>query len=55
MIITRKEKIIRKNISILTKGRSALVKPYKTKKMQSFKRTTFSVLFIPIFTYDEVL
>jgi hypothetical protein len=51
MLFSKREKIIQKQIKVLVEG--AISAPYKKDTIQKFLRTTYWVLFIPIYTYDK--
>jgi len=51
MLISRKESVITKEIKVLSP--SSIGKSYKRIVMQRFLRTTYWVLFVPVFTYDK--
>ena len=55
MILLRREKIIRKKVKVLKMSNVLYTtnKIYKTEELQNFLRTTWFLLFLPIFTYDN--
>jgi len=55
MIFSKREKVIRKKVKILKTSNVLYTtnKIYKTEELQNFLRTTWFILFLPIFTYDK--
>jgi len=55
MIFSKKEKVIRKKVKVLKMSNVLYTtnKIYKTEELQKFLRTTWFILFLPIFTYDK--